>query len=331
MARETKLGMLVGLGFIICFAIILENRGRRDRVAPQMPHRLLTQAQVNPRAGDAVAVEATARRYAEGLNRRLRSEDRPARRGRRPRQPVTPARSVALRPPVAQESAAPVGAALGASPADRQLTATPRSKPRTSPAAATPESSGPFRNLAAQQSVQVASNRPKPMTDQPSTPAVVAQKSAEVKARVLGHYVVQKGDTLSRIAAKRYGSGSKRVIDAIFDANRSMMTSPNDLRSGATIALPAIEGIKLLEATVVQKAAPKKAVPVREQSTYRWYQVRKGDRYATIAKRELGSARRWKEIAELNRDIFPDPSKIRFGVRIRIPIAGDTSGTRSQS
>ena len=44
MARETKLGLLVGLGFIICFAIILENRGRRDQVTPQMPHELLAQS-----------------------------------------------------------------------------------------------------------------------------------------------------------------------------------------------------------------------------------------------------------------------------------------------
>ena len=44
MARETKVGMLVGLGFIVCFAIILENRGRRDPVGPQMPHEVLNRA-----------------------------------------------------------------------------------------------------------------------------------------------------------------------------------------------------------------------------------------------------------------------------------------------
>jgi nucleoid-associated protein YgaU len=34
----------------------------------------------------------------------------------------------------------------------------------------------------------------------------------------------------------------------------------------------------------------------------------------------LGSAARWMEIAELNKDIFPDPAMIRYGVRIRLPL-----------
>ena len=53
--------------------------------------------------------------------------------------------------------------------------------------------------------------------------------------------------------------------------------------------------------------------------------MKKGDRYATIAREHLGDARRWQEIAELNREIFPDPSKIRYGVRIRLP-AGSSGG-----
>jgi nucleoid-associated protein YgaU len=56
--------------------------------------------------------------------------------------------------------------------------------------------------------------------------------------------------------------------------------------------------------------------------------VQKGDRYATIAERFLGSKARWKEIYEINKDIFPEPGQIRYGVRIRIPDSASLASAR---
>ena len=56
-----------------------------------------------------------------------------------------------------------------------------------------------------------------------------------------------------------------------------------------------------------------------EKRTFRWYQIKKNDRYVSIAREQLGNGNRWKELYELNRDKFPDPQRIREGVRIRIP------------
>ncbi len=49
-------------------------------------------------------------------------------------------------------------------------------------------------------------------------------------------YVVEKGDTLSGIARKAYGEGAswKRV----YDANRHVLSSPNDLRPGMELIIP---------------------------------------------------------------------------------------------
>jgi hypothetical protein len=39
----------------------------------------------------------------------------------------------------------------------------------------------------------------------------------------------------------------------------------------------------------------------------------------SIAREQLGDAARWKELHLLNRDKFPDPGRIREGVRIKLP------------
>ena len=38
MASETKVGLLVGLGFIVCFAVSLANRGREEQISAQLPY-----------------------------------------------------------------------------------------------------------------------------------------------------------------------------------------------------------------------------------------------------------------------------------------------------
>ena len=58
--------------------------------------------------------------------------------------------------------------------------------------------------------------------------------------------------------------------------------------------------------------------------------MQKNDRYVSIAREQLGDASRWREIHELNKDKFPDPQRIREGVRIRLPstVVASVKGTR---
>jgi len=179
----------------------------------------------------------------------------------------------------------------------------------------------------------LAVTRPTSSGSGESTPA---QEIRPVEAdKPVRRYTIKKGDTLSRIAAQHYGSRSKRVLDAIFDANRATMSSPDEIRVGQEIVLPAIEGISSPGSSLASAASasppdqPAKSTAPKN-TAYRYYQIKKGDRYRTIAREQLGDASRWREIAELNRDIFPDPSKIRYGVRIRLPAnRGATTGERS--
>lgn len=52
-------------------------------------------------------------------------------------------------------------------------------------------------------------------------------------------HAVVKGDTLSGIAKKYYGSSHPRFIEKILDANKGVISSPEELRPGQTLKIPA--------------------------------------------------------------------------------------------
>ncbi len=58
------------------------------------------------------------------------------------------------------------------------------------------------------------------------------------------------------------------------------------------------------------------------QKTYRTYQVKEGETLGEIAQNELGSFRRWAEIASMNN--ISDPAMIRPGNMLRLPMKSAT-------
>ncbi|MEK7731440.1 MAG: LysM peptidoglycan-binding domain-containing protein, partial [Planctomycetota bacterium] len=168
-------------------------------------------------------------------------------------------------------------------------------------------------------------SEPKPQSGTPPQPASTT-KSVQ--------YTVAPGDTLSKIALAHFGNKSRTSVNAIFDANRSTLASPDDLKAGLVLSLPVVEGMVRLVKSVPPKATPPtsskteeaKKHPTKKSAeppapTYRWYQVKMNDRYASIAREQLGDAGRWRELHELNKDKFPNPHSIREGVRIKLPAA----------
>jgi nucleoid-associated protein YgaU len=147
-------------------------------------------------------------------------------------------------------------------------------------------------------------------------------------------YTVAPGDTLSKIALAHFGNKSRTSVNTIFDANRSTLASPDDLKAGLVLSLPVVEGmVRLVNSEPPKASSPKsskteeaKNHPTKKSAepraaTYRWYQVKKNDRYSSIAREQLGDAGRWRELHELNKDKFPNPQSIREGVRIKLPAA----------
>ncbi|MGD2108936.1 MAG: LysM peptidoglycan-binding domain-containing protein [Phycisphaerae bacterium] len=378
MARETKVGLLAGLAFIICFAIILANGGRqkaqttpwqqlvdgsanlhRTTPEPGATADLDPQAGVQPRRSDGRPLPANVARSEwtpVRVDRRERSEPEPGLPGSGAEVvlPTRPLRSSptdeAHRPRGDEDGGAtPTEAAQTAPPparADDNGQTTPIREGRTEVAdlearrraledlleARTAE---PSRDAERAGSLHrsPADPRSRSVTTfrSPSVPPENRSRTMpERRAQTAQRYEVQPGDTLSRIAFTHYGTRSAEVVDAIFRANTSTLSSPDLITVGMELVLPQVEGFSGPHGANRRQPPPEpparqRANPITQaDNDFRWYQVKRDDRYVSIAREQLGDAKRWREIFELNKDKFPNPDRIRHGVRIKLP-AGEAA------
>ncbi|MFH0983114.1 MAG: LysM peptidoglycan-binding domain-containing protein [Planctomycetota bacterium] len=326
MAQETKVGLVVGLGFIICFAIILANRSGADRIHPQMPYQLFGRPAPPSRGPNGSPTEARAREGNRPRQSRPADDSAvsPAGPGSGPRPSATAPRDGVDPEPAVQEDPErftrrrrpipkpldPSEPVLASAPANgeggRGLPAAETSPTEPAPDAAAAASLGLPPALA-------------PYADQ--LEPVRRGEAATPKAQV--QRVVENGDTLNKIARRCYGASSTKIVNALYEANRSVLSSPDAVVVGRTLELPVVEGIapKLAApAGDTRNAVADATEPVRGgKPAFRWYKVRKGDRLGTIAQKQLGSAIRWQEILALNQDICSDARYLPSGVEIRIP------------
>jgi len=124
-------------------------------------------------------------------------------------------------------------------------------------------------------------------------------------------YVVKPGDTLYGIAEEHYGRGELWVT--IARANRQL-TDPSKLLVGQKITLPPRK-----EAVLQFEGADQLPREV-DRAGLRIYKVKPGESFYTIAKDQLGSPERWRELFDLNKSrVAGDPKKLRAGQTIFIP------------
>lgn len=386
MARETKVGLLAGLAFIICFAVILANRGAKGPPGLAnsfLPDGALQLPQLVQRKEGAIAAP-----LANANPKRSTPASRPL--VQRPlNDPALPNANAPQNPLQAMtDPAPPTGAQLpGArNPEPTRLNHESALAQHTRPVevpAPTSVNSDLERALTSSPRLDSVLRNEPPVqmtaTQEPSaSPGRIAlnetepQESAKNKnSTVEGTpYTVKTSDTLSSIASAHYGSKSKQAIDSIFEANRGVLSDINNVKSGTVLIIPkragaeteasqslakkpldakstlhaekpadpkpAVNAEKIAEAkpkgpekqstrkegadkVPVKKVADTLAESDKNAKNFKWYQVKKNDRFASIARDQLGDAGRWQEVYELNKDKFPDPQKIREGVRIKLP------------
>ncbi|MCK4659711.1 MAG: LysM peptidoglycan-binding domain-containing protein [Phycisphaerae bacterium] len=328
MAQETKVGLVVGLGFIVCFAVTLSNRHGAEHIQPQMPYRLFGTPTESGQSPTGILPENRAREIGRGqwsttvarepaersAPASRRSESVAPRRDRVGSEPgiiADPERFTRRRRPIPQPLDLP-GAVLADAADARQdhldllVGEAPRyGQPQTHPdgtaSAKLPSSLAAYADLF-----------------EPATPR---HRAAPIREE---QHVVRKGDTLTKIARRYYGSSSPGIVTAIFEANRQVMRSPHEVVEGSRLRLPMVEGVSPPDEPAagadLRQAQADALRDTRRAPAYRWYKVQKGDLLGTIAQKQLGTSRRWKEIFELNRDICPDARHLPCGVEIRIPI-----------
>ncbi|NOS99946.1 MAG: LysM peptidoglycan-binding domain-containing protein [Phycisphaerales bacterium] len=341
MAYETKVGLLVGLGFIVCFAVVLSHRGKADELSAQMAYEVLTRHGTGERSEGTTIPNLFARRVpagrqAESTNRGTGSAGEDVGGG-------------ANGPPVRRETE------KGSRGPGDEVGADGRVRLASAPSMEGADTAGTHDEVPNTRSgismESVFGNVTEPAVDSVPVSGTelaagrVSQNAAKGPAGESKgsrrandvRYVVRPKDTLWGIADRAYGRATQAVVDSIVEANRGRLGAMKVLPVGTELILPAAEGAKpatnraaadekptkkgdrtSVGASDSSRGAMAKAKP-EAASRREYYQVQPGDRYASLAEKFLGDKSKWRELYEMNKDIFPDPGSIKSGVRIRVP------------
>jgi len=158
-------------------------------------------------------------------------------------------------------------------------------------------------------------------------------------------YKIVQGDNYYKIAEKYYGARKTRYVRLIEKANPDK--NPAKLKIGDTLVIPpkpadeqatstapqtrrdtpaATAGTSTVSNTRTGAAAPVQDSNVTGQtrpamSSYKPYVVKKGEGFRVIARRQLGSEKRWKEVYELNKGLglVKNENGLKAGQKIVLP------------
>ena len=171
--------------------------------------------------------------------------------------------------------------------------------------------------------------RPEPQIENLLLRETKADKTAKPQT-----YLVCEGDSLAFIALKFYGpqDGNKKVnIAGIFEANRTVLKSPDQIYPGQKLLIPPpatsgqdenkLAGVFPAELFEKVKSVGAKhlSTPITQKRQDRTYVVQEYDSLWQIAVEQLGSGARYTEIVELNADIINDEDTLAVGTRLNMP------------
>jgi nucleoid-associated protein YgaU len=162
-------------------------------------------------------------------------------------------------------------------------------------------------------------------------------KSPQPKSVWPKDYVVCEGDNLAVIAKKFYGpeEGNRMInIDSIFEANRRLLKSPDEIYIGQKLIIPAPSNLAtdknkaggVFSSTLFGKvesiggSVSTNSFDSRGAKQNKLYIVRQGDSLWKIATERLGNGTRYTEIRELNADIVSNEDNLFVGMRLKMPV-----------
>jgi len=336
MTRETKIGLLVGLAFIIVIGILLSDHMTSTTEPPKAPLSVagsnVRESVVTPAApnGATPAAAAGPTQAAVAPSQTVLTGADLA----RPAQANVPTIQVG---PAAQQAPSPILVQQGpVVPQPSQPSQPVAQAPQTN----TPEASPPVV-IAQQPPAQPVNTHPLqplamrhgellvPVGDNGTTP-----RPQPVPMGQMREYKAQSGDSLSKLAARFMGSSSKANREAIVRVNPTLQQNPDKIVEGRTYIIPPAPAPDVATAAPAQPPAPAPTpTPVAVRDTtpapapvattggenFTWYTVKENENLWKIASEQLGSGNAWTQIRDLNPDILKGNDQLRVNTKIRIP------------
>lgn len=322
MTRETKIGLLVGLAFIIVVGILLSDHVA-DSSRPQQA--ILSDAGNNVR--DSVAIPQPAAVAAPIV----------AANSNGPTSPVPTQEEVRQPQPQAQQTSGD-NVVVRVGPGGNVQSLTQDASMTNPPAQQQQQQNQTTLPLEANDGAVADNNPPQiPQVSQPSPKA--ADATPEPAAKILKQYKAASGDTLAKIARHFYGNSSHASIEAILAANPQLKGNAAHLAAGRTYAIPALDSashtaknssvdenpqVAMVDTNQVAVGPTTRQSPkaLAEKHTMHGaagsYTVKSGDTLWKIAVHELGSSRDIKEIEELNPGALKH-GQLKVGAVLKMP------------
>ena len=322
MTRDAKIGLLVGLAFILIVGILLSEHVT-SATAPQQA----SLAQAGEHVREAVSAPVAARPAVAPVNidpnplpptavvtrdvidspqlpPTARIELGPAQNGQiKVIRIDTPEDSIAsateVRPISANESSAPMLAATNVAPAAGEH---------------------PLQDAARANGMEIVDVRTIPTAGdarRPELPPIA--NGSKVK-----EYVAQSGDSLGRIASRQLGANTPANRNAIIALNPSLQKDNNRILTGAKYLIPADawSAAMGIDTAADISSSARRSEPLaasRQPSTPTVYTVISGDSLWKIAERECGSSSAVAQIKQLNADVLGDSETVKVGMKLKLP------------
>jgi nucleoid-associated protein YgaU len=315
MTRETKIGLLVGLAFIIVIGILLSDHFR-STMEPQQATLMDAGASVrqganSPGTADPKITIATPDDAPPKAPVATHDELMPH------HSPVVPAPSRTTEQDNSQQQADAGQSNPGGQSGSEPMRNNSDRRNDTVAGADGPGDSLTDAARAHGESLEPANldGRPRGGNDMTSPPTAPAGPSMKA-------YKAESGDTVSRMAGRLMGGNTKANRDAIIEANPSLQDDPDRVVVGKTYNIPTKAGGGNSVASVDE---PQTLVgPTIEQRTAEpgyFYTVRDGDSLWQIANDELGDPSAVDAIKELNLKVLEGPKHdiLQPGMKLRLP------------
>ena len=322
MTRESKIGLLVGLGFVIVIGILLSEQVTTGtepaRASLDAAASSVRAASAAPGAGvDPASAEAAALAAGSGrsfgpsgvvpTSGELATEPRPAF-DAAPARSFAPLGTVVVSPPVAaavERSAPAAGAAAGRGPDAWDALAAKFDGPAGGSPAVVRAEAGP----------PVVASSPDALFVPAGPPASAGARRATVVT-----YVARPGDSLGRLAAQALGADTAANRAAIQALNPTLAANPDLLVVGVAYRLPAPPPTRYTVAVADDRAIAASdrqgdAAPVRGRT----YTVQPGDSLWRIAQTQAGGGSAVASIQALNAAVLGGGDTVHPGMVLRLP------------